>query len=236
MKVVLGRAIVIERGDYKDADIKALLSTDGSGHIKIIAPNGKKSRRRFVGGVNLFSLIEYSAEKKGDVYILNESTLIDENEVAFRSIKGFIYASAIVEIATRLFTINNPDETAFYRLFPALKDVSDERGLYTLYKFLRSSMIDVGEIPELRHCVLCQKEVSDKVVLFNYYKGGVLCGRCRREDPRGEIISQSLYNLMLLDDRALDAYPATSVRQALFVLERYLRFTLNVSFSSFYFL
>ncbi|MCX7958785.1 MAG: DNA repair protein RecO [Deltaproteobacteria bacterium] len=236
MRTLIGRAIVLERRDYKEADLKVLLTTDRFGHLYAVAPNAKKSRRRFVGGFNTFSLLEISADKKGDMYILNETTLIDENETAFENLGSFITASSLAEISERLFTLNNPDETAYYRLKFALDHLTGRKDIFLIFNFLRSLMTDAGEIPEFRFCAMCQGEIVDKRVLFNYFKGGILCRECSSKDSRGENISHNLYKLMLADEQDAEGFDESLQRQGIFLLERYLRFKLGITFRSFCFL
>ncbi|MGC8927541.1 MAG: DNA repair protein RecO [Myxococcota bacterium] len=236
MKTIIDRAIILENRPYKDADSMVTLSTESSGHIIAIAPNAKKSKRRFVGGFNIFSLIEFSLDKKGELYLLNEGTLIDENEVTFSSLDAFIVSSAATEVALKLFTLNNPEETAFYRLKFLLEHISYEKELSTFFNFLRLCMIDTGEIPEFEHCASCQGEIDESKILFNYFKGGILCRDCMKNDNRGEVIHSRLYRLMLADEIEIATFSEGIIRQGIFLLERYLRFKLNITFRSFYFL
>ncbi len=236
MRTIIGQAIVIDKRDYKEADIKVLLSTDRFGHIYAIGPNAKKSKRRFTGGLNIFSLLEFSADRKGDSYILNESTLLNENETAFSGLNPFIAASSFTEIASRLYTLNNPDETAFYRLRFSLEHLFEQGNISLVYSFLKSSMIDTGEFPEFINCAVCQGNIGGRRILFNYFKGGVLCNECMKKDGRGESISHNLYRFMLSDEPETGTFPDNVIRQGIFLLERYLRFRLNVTFKSLQFI
>lgn len=236
MRTLIGNAIVIDKRDYKEADIKVLLSTDKYGHIYVIAPNAKKSKRRFVGGLNLFSLLEFSVDKKGELFVLNESTLISENEVAFDSIENFLSASSIIEIAEKLYTLNNPEETAFYKLRHSLEHLPKGNGLYMIFDFLWSSTIEIGEGPEFHNCVICLSNIKSNKILFNYYRGGIVCGECMKKDNRGENISQDLYKFLASYNDEFIRPSKNMVRQGLFLLERYLRFKLGIKLNSFRFL
>ncbi len=236
MRTIIGSGIILDKRDYKEADIKVLLSTDRYGHNFAVAPNGKKSKRRFVGGLNTFSLIEFSATRRSELIVLDETTLLDEYEVAFLNLESFAVASALVDISAKLFTINNPDETAFYNLRFALEHLSEKKDLHILFNFMKASMVEVGEMPEFQCCAMCHSEIKGNRILFNYYRGGVLCSDCLRKDSRGENISQNLYRLMLADELEMSHLSDNIVRQGIFLLERYLRFKLNIIFRSFSFL
>jgi len=236
MRSIVGEAIILDSRRYKEADTKTLLSTDRYGHIYAIAPNARKSKHRFVGGLNILSHIEFSIDGKGELFILNESTLIDDNEDAFKSINAFLTASVLLEISERLFTLNNPDETAFYKLKFALKHIGDDKDTYLIFNFLRDSLITTGEIPEFERCAVCQSEIDRKKILFNYYKGGILCRKCAHTDNRGEYISSNLYDLMLSDELEVVNFDIKVARQGIFLLERYIRFKLNLTFKSFQFI
>jgi recombinational DNA repair protein (RecF pathway) len=97
-------------------------------------------------------------------------------------------------------------------------------------------MMDIGEIPEFEHCAVCQKTIDNKRLLFNYFKGGMLCPDCIKNDNRGEIISRRLYQFMISDELEVATFPENIIRQGIFLLERYLRFKLNITFRSFNFL
>ncbi|MCX7944279.1 MAG: DNA repair protein RecO [Deltaproteobacteria bacterium] len=236
MKTLIGQAIILDKSELKEADIRVLLSTDNFGHIYAIGPNAKKSKIRFVGGLNTFSHIEFSINKKEELFILDESTLIDENGLAFENIHNFITASSLVEVAEKLFTLNNPAETAYYKLKFALAHLDNKKDLKLIFSFLNHSLIDIGEIPELSACTMCQRAITGKKILFNYYRGGIVCNICSKKDNRGENIPQNLYKFLTANASEANNFEERVVRQGIFLYERYIRFKLGISFKSFLFL
>ncbi len=236
MNTLIGEAIILEVLSHREAGIRALLSTNNYGHIYVVAPNAKKSKRRYIGGLNIFSRVEYSIEMKNEMLVLNESTLIDEYESAFSSIEAIITASILCEVSSKLYSINNPDESAFMLLKHSLMHIEDRLDRGIIYSFIRESMIRVGEFPEFVNCAVCQNKIDRKSLLFNYYKGGVLCKVCAKTDLRGEHISQRLYDFFLSDEFERASQNENVHRQAIFLLERYLRFKLNIVFKGFRFI
>lgn len=232
MYTLIGEAIILDLVRHREAGKRVLLSTHNSGHLSVIAPNATRSKRRFIGGLNLFSRIEYSLECRNELMVLSESLLIDEYEIAFLSTGSFITASVLCEIAMRLYSVNNPNETAFLLLKYSFEHMQAGVDLDCVSTFLIRSMNKIGESPMLNTCAVCQGRVNKGSLLFNYYKGGVLCRGCARSDPRGEHISRDLFEFLTSDSAHRVNYAEKIKRQAIFLLERYLQFRLNIRLTS----
>ena len=65
MPVLKTSAILLRRVDYGDADLILTMFSEDRGKVSVIAKHAKKSRRRFAGILELFSVldIQYRARR-----------------------------------------------------------------------------------------------------------------------------------------------------------------------------
>ncbi len=92
--------IVIKSYSLRESDQIVVLLTESQGRLSAVARSGKKSKKRFFGGVDLFDsgLAELSPPKKGSLYILEEFARVPRCQSVRTDLGKFLVASLLAEV------------------------------------------------------------------------------------------------------------------------------------------
>lgn len=177
-------SVLLRKTEFGDFDYILTYFTKELGNISVIAKNAKKSKKRFSGKLELYTVskIIYSSGNNGAMPVLTEVTLEEPFENIRMDILKLAFASYWAEIITSWIQANNPQEK-IYELLTFLLGVLNENkispqaaNLYFQVHFLKFSGFD----PMLSKCASCGKELekSLKNFRFRFDKGGILCSKC----------------------------------------------------------
>ena len=174
-------AIVLFRAPIGEAHLLVTLLTRSAGKHKALAPGARRSRKRFGGCLDLFSLIEtilVGSGHGGGQFRLEEASLKDGHEGLKGDLVSLGQAGHLVELVDGMITEGEPAEDAF-----------DELGLY-LARLDRGPLSSVelrrfeiwiltrsGLIPDFQRCQACQRDESGRWS-FDPEQGGILCCAC----------------------------------------------------------
>jgi len=183
-------AILLRRSAYGDYDLIVTLLTLCNGKLTAIAKNAKKSRKRFAGVLEPFSLLNVSCSdtRSRGMMVLQEACL--ENPCA--GIRGDViktsYASYWAEMVNIWLEEGREQPRIYYLLRDCLQLLeSGAIGNETLsiifhLRFLSFS----GLSPNLSRCSECQMEtdhITAPRFFFELAKGGILCEGCSAKSP-----------------------------------------------------
>lgn len=206
-------AIVLRRIDYGDYDYIITLFTRSNGKIPVIAKSAKKSKKRFPGILEVFSVLDvvfdYGRSRKGMPY-LKEAALKHPFFNIRSSILKTAYASYWSEVVNLWLEEGQKHET-LYRLFSfvlSMLDLSemDEASLSILFqtRFLTLA----GYQPNLDQCTACKKSVSELTCSHFFPSlagGGIVCGHCSEGKTGKYLITKgTLKQLQWIDSPNLD--------------------------------
>ncbi len=178
-------AIVIRRLDYGDYDLIVTLFTQERGKITAIAKSAKKSRKRFAGVLELFSLMDVvcqAGQRKG-MPVLKEAILAHPFAGIRKNIRKTAYASYWSEMIDAWLE-EKEAQARLYRLFRetlATLDGGDvpEAELSILFQMRFMKLAGLG--PNLTHCRTCQAgldRIKTARMAFDLINGGIVCGTC----------------------------------------------------------
>lgn len=178
-------AILLRRSSYGDYDLIITLLSLAKGKITVIAKNAKKSRKRFAGLLELFSVLnlECRTPRGRGLVLLQDAAL----ENPFSSIRGNImktsYASYWAELVN-LWLEEGKEQVRIYHLLRFCLDSLDssiigneELSIIFQLRFLSFS----GLSPNFSQCSKCRKdmdEINGYQLFFELAKGGILCKGC----------------------------------------------------------
>ncbi|MGM0417438.1 MAG: DNA repair protein RecO [Thermodesulfobacteriota bacterium] len=178
------KAVLLKKMELGDFDYILTYFTYEHGNISLIAKNAKKSKKRFSGKIELFTISEimFSTPKRGGMPVLTEVLLNEPFENIRSSIIKICYAGYWSELITYCVPAYKPQEDIYHLLIFLLdmlnkEDVSPEASnLYFQVHFLKLTGFD----PMLSHCASCGAAFDEvlKSFRFRYDKGGILCSRC----------------------------------------------------------
>lgn len=178
-------AIILKTIPLGESDLLVHFYTPERGRIKGVAKGARRSRRRFVNCLDVFSRvrIEYTSRRTGDLFLLESGKL----EEAFPGIRaGFqamSRASFMVELTEILFPWGVADAEMFALLQGSLERLSRSGNLEdTVMAFELRAMALGGFAIRLEACSVCGRAYrGEGRAVFDPEAGGLACLGCRSE-------------------------------------------------------
>lgn len=170
-------ALLLSRIDFGESDRILTLLTEERGKLSAFARGARKSRRRFAGVLEPFSLIQVSLRSsRGALYQLDEASLLDGFDALRRDLGAMSRAAYACEL-TRELCRESAAAGEFFSLLRAFLCGSADP--VELMRFELGALSLSGLRPSLDYCVMCG--TSDGIgVRFDPEHGGRLCERCAR--------------------------------------------------------
>ncbi len=195
-------AIILNSYDHAESDMIVTFFTKHKGRITGIAKGAKRSKKRFVNKLELFSLLtlSYTESNTKSLAFINEAEL-HTSFINIRSqISLFNTASVIQEIVLNATGEREGDNTIFNLLLWALTSLNEKRAhLPILVTFLLLFFDYIGYRPHLDKCLSCNRDLfSGPKHYFNPRAGGIICGQCKKLD-KTPLIPLSLGTVRLLN-------------------------------------
>jgi len=178
-------AIILRRIDFGDYDLIVTIFTLNKGKISVIAKSAKKSKKRFAGILELFSVLDVvcTVGRGKGLPVLQEATLTH----AFPNIRSKIiktaYASYWAELINQWME-EGQKQVQLFNLFRYVLqeldiDRTSEAALSILFqiKFMTIAGLD----PDLKQCIICRAELEKmkKIrIKFDLSRGGIICDGC----------------------------------------------------------
>ena len=185
MKTETSPAIILRTREVGESDLIVTFFTADKGRLKGIAKGARRSRKRFVNCLDLFSLsrLEYSIKPGYDLYFLHSGKLL-ENFSSLRSNYALVsLAGYMVEVTERLFPVNVPEPHIFEllrRIFHALHEGYDVVLMRLLFE--ARAMALGGFRIRLDKCSRCGRSYKGEGrAVFQYERGGIACLKCSQE-------------------------------------------------------
>ncbi len=197
-------AILLRRSSYGDYDLIVTLLSLEKGKITVIAKNAKKSRKRFPGLLELFSVlhIECRNPRGRGLAFLQDAAL----ENPFSSIRGNImktsYASYWAELVNLWLEEGKEQNRIYYLLRFCLDSLdtgiigNEELSIIFQLRFLSFS----GLSPNFSQCNQCRKkmdEINGYHLFFELAKGGILCKGCSSNSLYSQNLSRGTVKQLL---------------------------------------
>ncbi len=211
-------AIVLRRIDYGEYDFVITLFTLRRGKISVIAKSAKKSKKRFSGILELFSILDVvcNVGRRKGLPVLQEAAL----KYPFFDIRSSTLKTAYASYWAEL--INEWMESAqrqvqLYQLFQyVLRELDACRisGAALSILFQIKFMALSGLSPNLSQCSICRIEVEkikETRVTFDFAKGGILCNGCTSKTLQKPFLSKGIIKQLLWIEKG-DLVKAVRVR------------------------
>jgi DNA repair protein RecO (recombination protein O) len=185
MSVFSTPAILLRRLDYGDFDFILTFLSLQRGKISLIAKSAKKSKKRFAGVLELFSLIDIVAStgRRRGLPVLQEAALKSPYSTIRSDIQKTAYASYWCELLHNWLEENQEQAQLYYLLKYALGQL--DRGRVSAAElsvlFQMRLLFLSGHRPNLQQCARCRKNLATieaHQVVFDITKGAILCHDC----------------------------------------------------------
>lgn len=220
---------------FREYDISLSVLSKERGFFTVYAFGGAKSRRRFVGCLDAFTIAlctVHTSVKKG-YHTLQEASLITSSKDFLHdsSRYGIVQNCALfLQSACKGLQYTSRVYTLFYDLLQACSH--DEHLLFAIPFFFRFSLVALlGYTPMLHSCVSCSRHIDTMPIpFFSIEKGGVLCHSCypfssalRVKDKEVLYVLQYILTFSPLYWHSIP-YGKRSIQQACALIDEYVQY------------
>lgn len=193
-------AIVLDCTDHGESDLIVTLFSRDVGRITAIAKGAKKSKKRFVNKLELFSFLQITYQQKSG----NSLAFLSEAELytSFLGIRSDLRLYSMASVIREFLLIGTKDNEADPKIFGltlwALHQFDQKLPPKTvLILFLIRFFDYVGYRPDLLSCTHCGTRVNDRNRYgFDSVRGGLICDRCNPHIERGIPLSQGTIKIL----------------------------------------
>ncbi|TWI74379.1 DNA replication and repair protein RecO [Desulfobotulus alkaliphilus] len=241
-------AIVMRHVEYGDYDVILTLFSRSKGKISVIAKNARKSRRRFSGRLELFSVLhpDCSQPKAGGIPVLREVDLLEPFENLRSDFIRMGYAAYWCEILCFWLEEGAAQPEVYDLLETMLRELHIGKvrpEILSLLLQLRFLTL-AGLAPGLDTCGGCGAalvEVRAGRIRFDYGRSHILCGTCSPLAKVSAMAPGTVKTLCWLQRRKYQGagrmqFSGDAAREGLFFLESFLSFHMGRDFRSLKFL
>jgi DNA repair protein RecO (recombination protein O) len=165
-----------------ESDLLVTFFTAQKGRLKGVAKGARKSRKRFVNALDLFSLIslEYASRRQGDLLLLHSAKLIDAYPGLRAGFSALSKASYMIELTEILFPPGVAEPGMFESLnlaFDALSKGQKSNLVPIVFEFKAMSL--GGYRIETSRCCRCGRPYQGEgTAVFKQERGGIACLKC----------------------------------------------------------
>ena len=226
-------AIVLQVKDHGDSDKIVTVYTLEHGKVVLIAKGAKRSKKRFVNKLELFSLlaIHFAPSRHSSLMRLDQADLLNPFPRLRENYELYIAASLLCELVLHWTREQDSDEELFGLLVWALEGLCTAVGAVkrTIIFFHLKMLGILGYRPDLAGCLNCRTLGAPGVLYrFSPLRNGLVCSRC---EPQATANSQllSIQTIQLLrrvqdmEQGKLERlhFSLASTQEAIALLKRY---------------
>ncbi len=186
-------AIVLDCHDYGESDLILTLFGREPGRLKAIAKGARKSRKRFVNKLEIFSFLHIIYEQKANrAFAFLAEAELHNGFINIRSnLERFGTASVIQEFLLGTVREGAADEKTFRLSLWAMHSLDRKMAPGSVLALFLIRFYDyLGYRPELNHCLGCGAAAGGTIrCSFDPGRGGLLCTRCRPRGGKGLALS-----------------------------------------------
>jgi DNA repair protein RecO (recombination protein O) len=227
-------AFILDTFDHGESDLIVTYFTRHKGRMTGIAKGAKRSKKRFVNKLEIFSLLtlNYKENQNRSLTFISSAELHSSFLNIRYQLPLYYTASVIREFILVAIGEREGDEKVFSLLLWALNSLNDRREhLPVLVTFLILFFDYIGYRPNLSHCSNCGQPLTpEQKYLFDTQSGGITCSSCRGTNGKSTILlsNGTLRMLNSILDQPLDRlhrlhFSNQALNQSLTMLHEYSR-------------
>lgn len=203
MPRVKDNAFIINKTDYGESDLIITLFTAGRGKINTIGKGAKRSRRRFPGSLELFSLVAFNGFIKHPLALtrIDECQLLEPFTAIQEELRSYFCGCYFLEIVNRCCAERQANKALFNLLndlFTFLATVPHNRNFNCRIRLFELQIITLlGFKPQLSSCLDCGRELdAGRFFHFSPQTGGLVCENCQPRHPASFRVSRGTINML----------------------------------------
>ena len=202
MPRVKDNAFIINKTDFGESDLIITLFSAERGKISTIGKGAKRSRRRFPGSLELFSLVAFNGFIKHPLALtrIDECQLIEPFSAIQEDLRSYFCGCYFLEIANRCCAERQANKALFALLndiFTFLTTVPNRNFNCRIRLFELQIITLLGFKPQLSCCLDCGNKLDkDRFFHFSPQTGGLVCKVCRPRHPASFTVSRGTINML----------------------------------------
>jgi DNA repair protein RecO (recombination protein O) len=183
MEIENSPSIIMRVRDFGESDLMVTFFTPNRGRMKGVAKGARRSRKRFVNCLDMFSLadLEYSIRRKGDLCFIHSGRLLEGFPGLRNDFSAFSKASYMIELTEILFPWEIPDPNMFEiikKSFGLLAEGKAVNLIPVIFEVMAMSCGGYGI--NLEKCCICGRiYTGEGIAVFKPEKGGIACMKCQ---------------------------------------------------------
>ncbi len=176
------RAVILNSIDFGESDRILTFYTHGHGKVKGIAKGARRSRKRFVGNLDLLSHITliFFRTDKSELVRVEDAALIEGFPGLKADIDKLSEACYLLELVSEMTREGQVIPQVFDLLLTFINMLGGGDADVLLRYFEIKLLSILGYLPHLDGCVACKSPFDglEARISFSSEKGGAVCGNC----------------------------------------------------------
>jgi DNA repair protein RecO (recombination protein O) len=211
MPIITDQGLIINKTPYGESDLLITFYTLERGKMTGIGKGAKRSRKRFPGRLELFSLVRFNGFAKRGAALprIDECELLEPFQDIQYQPRAFFSGCYFLEIINRCcpdFQANRQIFTLLTELFEFLSRPAGKNFACQVRLFELQIIVLLGFAPLLDYCLGCRKRENHGKLFFDPEAGGLICQKCRHRYPLAFPVSPgtiAILNKFLQSDSSL---------------------------------
>lgn len=193
-------ALVLNCTEHGESDLIVTLFCQDVGRLTAIAKGAKKSKRRFVNKLELFSFLHITYEQKANrsLAFFADAELHTSFLRLRQNLELYSVASVIREFLLIGVRENEPDINIFRLSLWALHNLDQQQSPMTVLALFLIRFYDyVGYRPDLQTCAQCSSLITgEHRYSFDTASGRIVCSACNPHGKKGLPLSHGTIKML----------------------------------------
>lgn len=179
-------AVVLSRRNLGEADRIYDVYSARNGRMSMIAKGARKAESRNGRSLDLLNRVMVELYRGRNLDIVRGVEPVATHPGLRRDLEAFGHASYIAELVRVMTHDHEPSEQIYTLLAETLVLLADGVEPWPLTRYFEYALLEAtGFQAQLYECPRCREALTPQVNAFSMREGGVVCPRCRVDDPGG---------------------------------------------------
>ena len=187
MPLAESEAVILRSSNFGEADKLVSFFSRTLGRLRGVAPNARRSRRRFGAALEPLSHVRlwFFERERDDLVRLSESELIEPFYDARGDYQRSVALNHVAELSDLFLPEREPAERSFRLLLTVLRGFRQSESIWLPLTYFQLWMVRLGGwLPSLDACTKCRRTLGDEPAYGNPTAGKLYCARCRKPGAR----------------------------------------------------
>jgi DNA repair protein RecO (recombination protein O) len=183
-------AIVLVRRNLGEADRICDVFSVRQGRISIIAKGARKPESRNGRSLDLLNRVVVQLYRGRNLDGVRGVETLATHPGLRDNLEAFGHACYIADLVRIMTQEGEPNERLYTLLAETLALLSDGVDPWGLARYFEYALLEVsGFQAQLHECPICREAITEQANAFSVREGGVICPRCRVNDPGAVALS-----------------------------------------------